>query len=156
MGVSSIYLMFTRYTRWLLTIVLFYAVNTVRWSDEKAVMTLRRSMRPILSLGFEIIYTVVGIMDKMSQSNYMILHEDMIIKLERIETALWMGLGSTQKNVHKLVLPRTIVFLFEVSTTHIPLRIVVSWRMFMSYVSLSQILCIYLSAIVGILGLRVK
>jgi hypothetical protein len=51
-------------------------------------MTLRRSMRPILSLGFEIIYTVVGIMDKMSQSNYMILHADMIIKLERIEAAL--------------------------------------------------------------------
>lgn len=103
-------LMFTRYTRWLLTIVLFYAVNTIRWSDEKPVMTLRRSTRPILSLGFKIIYTVVGIMDKMSQSNYMILHADLIIKLERIEAALWMRLGSTQKNVHKLVLPRQWYF----------------------------------------------
>lgn len=156
MGVSYIYVMFTRYTRWLLTIVLFYAVNTIRWSEEKAVMTLRRSMRPILSLGFEIIYTVVGVMDKMSQINYMILHAGLIVNLERIKAALWMGLGSTQKNVHKLVLPWTMVFLFEVSTTHRPLRTMVSWRMFLSYVSLSQIMCIYLSAISGTLGLRVE
>jgi hypothetical protein len=70
------------------TILLFYAVNTIKLLKAKAAMTLRRSMKPILHVGFEIIYTVMGVMQKMSQKNYITLHVGLIVKLDRIEVAL--------------------------------------------------------------------
>ena len=45
-------------------------------------------MRPHLSVGFKIIYTMVGVMHKISQNNYIIFHSGMIVKLDHIEVAL--------------------------------------------------------------------
>lgn len=87
MTVSYPYVMFTHDVR-LLTILIFYAVNIVRLLKAKASLTLRRSMKPILYIGFEIIYTVMDVMHKTSQNNYITLHLGLIIKLDRIEVAL--------------------------------------------------------------------
>jgi len=53
-----------------------------------AAMTMRRSMKPILHVRFEIIYTVIGVMQKMSQKNYITLLVGLIVKLDCIEVAL--------------------------------------------------------------------
>jgi hypothetical protein len=45
-------------------------------------------MKPILYVGFEITYTVMDVMHKTSQNNYITLHLGLIVKLDRIEVAL--------------------------------------------------------------------
>jgi hypothetical protein len=45
-------------------------------------------MGPHLSIGFEIIYIVVSVMQKMSHNNYIIFHSGLIVKLDHIEIAL--------------------------------------------------------------------
>jgi hypothetical protein len=51
-------------------------------------MTFRRSMRLISSVGFEIIYTVVGAMQNMFQNHYLISHAGLSVKLDLIEVVL--------------------------------------------------------------------
>jgi hypothetical protein len=53
-----------------------------------AAMTFRRSMRLISSVGLEIIYTVVSIMQKMSQNHYKISYARLNIKLDLIDVVL--------------------------------------------------------------------
>jgi hypothetical protein len=63
-----------------------------------------------------------------------------------------MGLGFTQKNEHKIVPPRTVELLFEVSMTGRSLSTMVSCGTFLSYVILAQIGCSCLSVIGGDTG----
>jgi hypothetical protein len=52
-------------------------------------MIFRRSIRRLISsVGFEIIYTVVGAMQKMSQNYYMISHAGLSVKLDLIKVVL--------------------------------------------------------------------
>jgi hypothetical protein len=45
-------------------------------------------MRLISSVGFKIIYTVMGAMQKMSQNHYLISHASLSVKLDLIEVVL--------------------------------------------------------------------
>jgi len=49
---------------------------------------IEKSMRQTLNVGFISIYTIVGVMQRMSQNNYIILHAGLISRLDRIEVAL--------------------------------------------------------------------
>lgn len=51
-------------------------------------MTFKKSMRLILSVGLEIIYNMVGAMQKMSQNHYMLSHVGLSVKLDLIEVVL--------------------------------------------------------------------